>query len=294
MRRVVIQGIAGAYHEIAARRYFAPEPIVVTPSRTFSGLFKMVSADPELLGIVAVENSLAGSILPNLTLLRDSGVRITGECKLRISLNLMALPGQNIEDISEVLSHPVALMQCTDFFSRNPHIKVTESDDTAISARDISEKRLKGVGVIASSLAARLYGLNVLAAGVETNKRNFTRFLIVSANRSTRNMYMPGTADRGKATLVFTLAHRCGSLAAVLSELSLNDCNLMAIQSNPVIGREWEYLFYIDLVFNEYSGYLRAMESISGMCNELEVLGLYTEGEVYFEESTIADTINTI
>lgn len=294
MRRVVIQGIAGAYHEIVARNYFAPEQIVITPSRTFSGLFKLVSDDSELTGIVAVENSLAGSILPNLTLLHDSGVKIIGECKLRISLNLLTLPGQRVEDINEVLSHPVALKQCADFFEGYPHIKLTESEDTAMSAHLICKNGLKGVGVVASLLAAKLYGLSVVASGIETNKRNFTRFLVVSANRAMPATDMPELINKGKATLVFTLAHKQGSLASVLSVLASNACNLMMIQSNPVIGREWEYIFYIDLVYNDYQAYLCAIEVISGMCNELEVLGVYREGAVYFEEPVRDQDINEV
>lgn len=292
MRKVVIQGIAGAYHEIVARSYFAPEQIVITPSRTFSGLFKLVSADPQLTGIVAVENSLAGSILPNLTLLRDSGVKIIGECKLRISLNLLALPGQRVEDITEVFSHPVALKQCADFFERHTQIRLTESEDTAMSAHEISKNGLRGVGVVASLLAANLYRLNVIAPGIETNKRNFTRFLVVSADGSMSSTALPELTKEGKATLVFTLAHKCGSLASVLSVLSSNGCNLMMIQSNPVIGREWEYIFYIDLVYNDYTGYMNAIKTISGMCKELEVLGIYREGEVYYEEPATDQNIN--
>ncbi len=159
MKKVVIQGVPGAFHEIAARSYFSPEKINIVPCRTFSGLFDMVGSDPSLIGIVAVENSLAGSILPNLTLLRDSQVTITGECKLRIGMNLLALPGQSIDDIREVYSHPVALKQCTDFFRLHPNLKITESDDTAMSALEISNHQQNGVGVVASALAAKLYGL---------------------------------------------------------------------------------------------------------------------------------------
>jgi len=292
MKKVVIQGVPGAFHEIAARSYFAPGKINIIPCRTFSGLFEMVGSDPSLIGIVAVENSLAGSILPNLTLLRDSKVTITGECKLRIGMNLLALPGQSIDDIREVYSHPVALKQCTDFFKLHPKFKITPSDDTAMSALEISNRRQKGAGVVASALAAKLYGLNILASGIETNKRNFTRFLIVESAMAAQTKKQPIMKGQGKATLVFTLPHEQGSLVATLTMLAGKDCNLMMIQSNPVIGREWEYLFFIDLVFSDFSKYEMAIEEMKMTCNDLQVLGVYREGEVYSEENASGGEIN--
>ena len=245
----------------------------------------MVGSDPSLIGIVAVENSLAGSILPNLTLLKDSHVTVTGECKLRIGLNLLALPGQTMGDIMEVYSHPVALKQCTEFFRLHPKMKPTESDDTAMSALEINSNQIKGTGVVASALAAKIYGLQILAKGIETNKRNFTRFLIVESTASVQGREYTILKGRGKATLVFTLAHERGSLAAILTMLAEEECNLMMIQSNPVIGREWEYLFFIDLVFNDFDRYKMALEVMKRTCNELKELGVYHEGAVYSEEN---------
>lgn len=291
MKKVVIQGIPGAFHEIAARNYFASEKIHVIPSRTFAGLFKMISTDHELHGIVAVENSLAGSILPNLTLLKDSGVTITGECKLRIALNLLALPGQSITDIREVLSHPVALLQCTEFFKQYPEVRITESDDTAKSAMDIRRDQLRGVGVIASALAGQLYNLETLAQGIETNKRNFTRFFIVEGNPARNSVKKRGSKIKNKASIVFTLAHERGSLSVVLTMLAKMECNLMMIQSNPVIGREWEYLFYIDLLFSNSDKFSEALREMQKICNEVKVLGVYQAGEVYSEENSPAGEI---
>ncbi|MBE0674101.1 MAG: prephenate dehydratase [Bacteroidales bacterium] len=294
MKKVAIQGIPGAFHEIAARSYFSPEHIEIVPCRTFPGLFSMVAADKSMFGISAVENSLAGSILTNLTLLKDSGLTIIGECKLRISMNMMALPGQTAGEIGEVYSHPVALMQCGEYFSRHPWMKVSESDDTAMSAMDISIKRARGKGVIASSLAARHYNLNIIDAGIETNKRNFTRFFILSGNSDCSPLKEVEDAGTGKATLVFTLRHKQGMLSEVLTMLAAHGCNLMMIQSNPVIGHEWEYLFYIDLVFSHYSLFGGAMDKMQTMCNDLKILGIYHEGRVYSEEEApLYETIDT-
>ncbi len=278
-QQVAIQGVRGANHELAAHRYFKTDTVEVVPCLTFSELFEKVKNSPSLLGIVAIENTLVGSILPNYTLLKDSGLAIVGEYKLRIKHNLMALHGQRIEDLKEVHSHPMALMQCEGFFKQYPHIKLIESDDTALSAKEIAENKTPGIGAIASSLAAELYGLDILSHSIEDNKKNFTRFLIVSDKTRAEMSEITSGKAIDKASLAFSLDHEEGSLSKVLTILAFYNINLTKIQSNPVVGREWEYIFYIDLTFKSYTRYLQSLDAIRPLCNRLRVLGEYMQGE---------------
>lgn len=276
MKKIAIQGVQGANHEIAARAYFGDEPVEVMPCLTFQELFSRLKEQWDWYGIVAIENTLVGSILPNYTLLKDSGLQIIGEYKLRIRHNLMALHGETIEQMREVHSHPMAIMQCEAFFKDHPHIRLVESDDTALSAKWIAENQLKGIGAIASPLAAELYGLQTLSEGIETNKKNFTRFLIL-AQPSVQDLIRE--ADRiDKASLVFSLPHEEGSLSKVLTILAFYQVNLTKIQSNPVVGHEWEYLFYIDLTFNNYNRYQQSLDAIRPLCKKLKILGEYPAG----------------
>lgn len=277
-----MQGFRGSYHEIAARRYFGAD-VDVVPCLTFDEMFKMMEADTALSGIVAIENTVSGSILPNYTLIKNSGTFVSGECKLRISMNLLAYPGQDIDDIQEVRSHPLALLQCRDFFYNYPSIRLIDSVDTALSAKEISETELKGSGVVASKLSAELYGLEIIAAGIESNKRNFTRFLILDPKGNTSQREVERTDKTNKASIVFKLPHMKGTLVKLLSIFSENGCNLTTIQSNPILGSEWEYLFYADMIFDNYQYYLKAIEQASPHCSELGILGEYAEGEVFMD-----------
>lgn len=275
MKRVAIQGYSGAFHEIAAREFFQGEEIEILPCKTFRDLFNALSVDDQLLGIVAIENTIAGSLLPNHNMLRESGCLIIGEHKLRISHQLAALPGQTIADITEVHSHPIALMQCEDYLETLDGVRVVESDDTALSAREIAEKGIVGRAAICSRLAAELYGMNILAEDIETNKRNFTRFLIVAqpamAEVLTRDLPL------NKASMVFTLPHEEGSLAKVLSILSFYRINLTKIQSLPIIGREWEYQFYINLTFDNYERYKQSLDAVRPLLKDFQLLGEFVE-----------------
>lgn len=276
-KHVAIQGVPGANHELAAREYFKGENVEVVPCLTFHELFAKVKANPSIYGIVAIENTLVGSILPNYTLLKDSGLAVIGEYKLRIKHDLMALPGQRIEHLKEVHSHPMALMQCEGFFRNYPHIKLIESEDTALSARDIAEQQTKQMGAIASPIASKLYNLEVLSAGIEDNKKNFTRFLIVSDRAKTEVASLIEDGLANKSSIAFSLDHSEGSLSKVLTILAFYNVNLTKIQSNPVVGHEWEYIFYIDLTFKSYTRYLQALDAIRPLCNRLRVLGEYAE-----------------
>ena len=274
MIQVAIQGVEGCFHEVAARNYFAGEEVQSVECDTFDDLFERVEADKSLCGIVAIENTIAGSLLQNHELLRESNLAVVGEYKLRISHVLCALPGDTMESIREVHSHPIALMQCGDFLKRHPSFKVVERDDTAGSAREIAERGLHGHAAICSARAARRYGMEILEEGIETNKHNFTRFLLVAHTDTQSSMQTP---QPDKASLVFSLQHARGSLSKVLTILSFYDINLTKIQSLPIIGHEWEYRFYIDLTFDDAVRYNQAVAAILPLVSDLKTLGEYAE-----------------
>ena len=287
MKRVAIQGVEGANHQIAAEEYFQGEEVQVVPCNTFQELFQAVKEDESLYGIVAIENTLVGSINSNYTLLHESGLSVIGEYKLRIKHNLMALPGVKIEDLTEVHSHPMALAQCAPFFRNYPNIRLIESDDTALSAKEVAEKGLKTVGAIAPKIAANLYGLNILAKGIETNKKNFTRFLVVKDDRShieTAELLQKNKINRSSVVFSLPQAREGGSLSKILTVLAFYGLNLSKIQSNPVVGHEWEYLFYIDLTFDNYTRYIQALDAVRPLCGTLTVLGEYQMGRQSHEE----------
>jgi prephenate dehydratase len=274
-KKIVIQGGYGAFHEIAANYYFEGEEIEIMPRLTFKEVTRSLKKNNADYGIMAIENSLAGSILPNYSLLQDSNLRIIGEIYLRIEQNLVALPGQTIEQIREVYSHPMAILQCQDFFDAYPHIRLIESPDTALSAKDIRDNGLEGTGAIASSLAAEKYQLVIIAAGIETNKKNYTRFLIIVENNNHNIM----TEPVNKASIHFALAHKIGSLSKILSILSYYEINLTKIQSMPIIGKDWEYQFYIDVEIGDYSLYQKSLEAIKPFTSKLGILGEYQKGK---------------
>ncbi len=278
--KITIQGVAGCYHDAAARRYFEGCEVETIPCQSFPALFSTLALDASLLGIVAIENTIAGSLLPNHELLRQSNLRIIGEQKMRISHVLAALPGQSIDSLHEVNSHPMALMQCEQFLQRHPNLKVVERLDTADSAREIADDSLTGHAAICSELAANLYGLEILERGIETNKRNFTRFLIL-ADPLTASEIGPKECDVNKSSIVFTLPHSQGALSKVLTIFSFYDINLTKIQSTPIVGREWEYRFYVDLTFDSLVRYHQAIDAVRPLLNDLRILGEYTESNHY-------------
>ena len=273
--RVAIQGIKGSFHDIAAHRYFEGEEVELVCCDTFEQVFDEMSRDPQLLALVAIENTIAGSLLHNYELLRESGATIIGEHKLHISHSIMCLPDEDWDDLKEVNSHPVALMQCLDFLNKHRHLKKVEVSDTAGAAADISRGQLHGHAAICHKDAAEIYGMKVLQEGIETNKHNFTRFLVLANPQqaiSLRNLQ-----DVNKSSLVFTLPHEEGSLSAILSVLSFYKLNLTKIQSLPIIGKEWQYMFYIDLSFSDFTRYRQAINAISPLTSNLKLLGEYHE-----------------
>ena len=276
MKKVAIQGIAGSFHDIATREYFNNEEIEIVPCETFKELFSTIRKDNSIIGTLAIENTIAGSLLQNHNLLKESGLKIAGEHKLRIKHSFAGLPGQDVPDIKEVYSHPIALMQCGDFLEQHKHIKAVESDDTASSAKRISDEKAQGRAAICSELAAEIYGLKILAKGIETNKKNFTRFLIIADSWLAEELNKNKRPN--KSSLVFTLPHEEGSLAHVLSILSYYNMNLTKIQSLPIIGHEWEYQFYVNLRFEQYLRYRQALDAITPLTRDLQILGEYEEG----------------
>ncbi|MDH8700828.1 prephenate dehydratase [Dysgonomonadaceae bacterium PH5-43] len=278
MKTVAIQGVEGAYHEIAARDYFRQEygeEIEILPCQKFKDVISVIKKDPNIIGLMAIENTIAGSLLQNHELIRESDFLVIGEKKIRISHCLVALPGETLDTITEINSHPIALMQCGEYISTLPNVKVVEGEDTALSAKKIAEEKLTGHAAVCSKYAAQLYGLNILEEGIETNKRNFTRFLLL-AERWLAEELIDETAAN-KSSVVFTLPHTEGSLSKVLTILSFYDVNLTKIQSLPIVGREWEYLFYVDLTFSNYMKYKQGLDAVRPLTKDFKILGEYKE-----------------
>jgi len=272
MEKLAIQGIRGSFHEEAAILYFGKEfqPIECMDFRSLVNRVGLGQAD---FGVMAVENSLAGGMLPNFSLIRNASLQIVGEIYLRISQHLMALPGQSIAELMEVRSHPMALMQTEDFFLKHPDIRLVESYDTALSAREISEDRLSGTGAVGSEQAARIYGLSILASSIETNKENFTRFLVIGPEAATLDKHLPV-----KASVAFIAPHVPGGLVKVLNPLAEAGVNLSMLQSLPLIGSTWEYIFHADMLFNDLEHARRIISELGNSLPKVWVMGLYHPG----------------
>lgn len=277
--RVAIQGGNASFHDIAARNYF-PKISKVINCDTFKEVFECLKNDKADVAVLAIENAIAGSILGNYTLMKDYGFPIIGEIKLKIIMNLMALPGQKIEDLKIVRSHYMALMQCAEFLEKYPHIKIEEGVDTADSARDIRAENQVGVGAIAGMYAAELYNLEVLAESIETFKQNYTRFMIIGKTPN------KDSEELEKATLSFQLHNEVGSLSKVLSLFNEFDINMTKIQSLPRLGFPDEYTFYVDCDWKEYNDFKESIKKIKTMVSDLQVLGVYKKGDVFYGNSS--------
>ena len=272
MKKVAIQGYKGCFHEEAARTFYAQSGLVpdILECDTFEDLYRALENEAADAAVMAIENTVSGGLIHNFELLRRYDRKIKGEVYLRIKQNLMALPGQSIEDIKEVRTHYMAINQTRDFFEREcPWITLVESEDTAKSAAEIAGNKLFGVGAVASSLAADLYSLEILRESIETYKQNFTRFLIFD-----EAVTLPESAI-DKASICFTLPHKPGSLAHILTILSFYDMNLTRIQSLPIPGREWQYFFYVDIKFDDYKRYRQALSAVRPLIDDLNILGEY-------------------
>lgn len=276
VRNVAIQGIEGSFHHIAAESYYNSKVNLIPCSR-FEAIFKHLDNRTANRAIIAIENSVAGTILPNYALLRNGNYKIVGEVFLRIKHQLLTLDNQSIGDIKKVFSHPMALLQCQDFFSQYPHIRLIESDDTAASAKRLAENPEAGVAVIASEKAGEIFGLTNIAQDIEDNKRNFTRFLVLDAD----NNFYAENERVNKASISFHLGHAVGSLAKVLTLLASENLNLVKIQSLPIVGREWEYFFHLDMEFSQYENYKNGLKKIEPFINDLQILGQYQKGQTF-------------
>ena len=264
--KVGIQGVKGSYHHLVAQNYF--ESIELVECMTFDELTKSIVKGECDIAVMAIENSIAGSILPNYTLIDENNVFISGESNFNINHNLLSLSNQDINDIKEVHSHPMALLQCSKFFSKYPSIKLIETNDTALFAKNISENKLEGLGAIASIESAKMYGLKVLSESIQTIKNNVTRFVIVESKIS-------DAKDFTKASLKFVLDHKRGSLASVLNVMSDCSLNLTKIQSIPVIITPGKYAFFVDITFDKTDDYYKAISIIKIMAQEFKILGEY-------------------
>ncbi len=271
---VAIQGVKGSFHHIVSKEFF-DKPVAIIECMTFDSVVDALIKEECDAAIMALENSIAGSIIPNYALIDDHQLHIVGEHYLDIQHNLMALPNQSIEDIQEVYSHPMALLQCKDFFKDYPHIKLVEDKDTAEVAERIQKQGLKNIGAIASVLAAEIFELDILAHSIQTIKHNETRFAIVKRTNSEVPEH-----EISKASLKFEADHKRGSLAAILNVMSDCKLNLTKIQSLPIIKTPWKYAFFVDVTFDVYADFLKAKSLIEIMSPSFKLLGEYKNAKL--------------
>lgn len=272
--KIAIQGIRGSNHHQVAKDYYG-DKIDLVECLSFDFLVDQLLNGAADKGVMAIENSIAGSIIPNYNLIYHNGLHIIGEQYLNIHHNMMVLKGQTIEDITEVRSHPMALLQCKDFFRQYPQIKLMEDVDTAETAKRIQEGQLKHVAAIAPNVAAELYGLDIVSSDIQTIQNNSTRFIIVK----TKNKELP-KEDINKATVRFITDHKRGSLAAMLNVMSDCNLNLTKIQSLPIIQTPWKYAFFVDVTFDGYDNFEKAKALLNIMSEDFKVLGEYKNGRV--------------
>lgn len=280
MNKVAIQGIKGSFHHQVANQYFGNE-LDLTACMTFAEIPHLLKQNKVTSAVMAIENTIAGSLLPNYKLIDEHDLNIVGEIYLPIHHQLLALPGQTIRDIKEVHSHPMALQQCEVFFEQYPHITLIESKDTAESAMKIAQSQLYGVGAIASAMAGMLYGLETIAADIHTYKNNTSRFFVVQFNNQ------PLTITPNKATLKLTLAHEVGSLLNVLQLFADHQMNLSKIQSLPLKNTPFQYAFFIDVEFDDYEVYKKCLSSMKNKTTAIKILGEYLKSEKVVNRLTV-------
>ena len=271
--KVSIQGYEGSFHQVAAQQFFGKQAEVI-PCATFKDVVKIAGNKKESDGgVMAIENSIAGSILPNYNLLQKSNLKIAGEIYLQIRQNLMVNPGVKLEDIREVHSHPMAIQQCLAYLDKYDW-KLIETEDTALSAKHIQQHRSKHIAAIASKLAADLFGLNMIAPNIHTMKNNYTRFLILQREDSVMTI-----EDANKASVNFHTDHSRGSLAKVLTAISDGGINLSKLQSFPIPGSDWRYSFHADMEFDTIDQFNKVIDAIKPMTEEVKVYGVYRKGK---------------
>jgi prephenate dehydratase len=269
---VSIQGYEGSFHQLAARHFFGRQ-VEVLPCDTFREVVKTAKSGVASAAVMAIENSIAGSILPNYQLIKQSGLRVMGEVFLQIRQHLMVNPGVKLEDIKEVHSHHMALQQCLQYLD-GFHWKLVETEDTALSAKHIRQHRMKHAAAIAGRLAAELYGMEIIAPNIHTMKQNYTRFLLLS-----KDTKAPAIKDADKASIQFQTNHTRGSLAKVLTVIAEGGINLSKLQSFPIPGSDFKYQFHADMEFESIGQYQQVMEKIQNLTEEVKVYGVYKRGE---------------
>ncbi len=271
--KVSIQGFEGSFHQEAAQQFFGKQ-VEVIPCATFREVVKIASNKKESTGgVMAIENSIAGSILPNYNLLQKSSLQIIGEIYLQIKQNLLVNRGVTLEDIREVHSHPMAIQQCFAFLDKY-NWKLVETEDTALSARLIHQHKSKHIAAIASKLAAELFDLDNIAPNIHTMRNNYTRFLILEPVSSNRII-----EDANKASVNFHTDHSKGSLAKVLSKIAEDEINLSKLQSFPIPGSDWKYSFHADMEFESLEQFNKVIEDIKPLTEEVKVYGVYKKGK---------------
>lgn len=273
--KVAIQGIATSFHEVAAMTYFQ-EPIETVECLSFHALCESLKTGESDFAVMAIENSIAGSILPNYFLLQEYHFSIIGEVYLPIHMHLLALPGVKLNEIRSIESHPMAIRQCNDFLFRLKNVEVRESDDTAVSAKKVKEKKLTDTAAIANEYAAKKFGLQILEKRIETHKKNFTRFLIL-----TKGIHV--IKESNKASLCFEVANEVGSLAEALMTLKSNQINLSKIQSIPIVGKPSEYSIHIDVEWKRRKNYDDAIKQVLRQVRNLNVLGEYKKAKIEYK-----------
>ena len=271
-KTIAIQGAEGSNHHKVARDFYGTS-IALKECMSFDALVDSLLDASANVGVMALENTIAGSIIPNYALIDSNNLHIIGEEYLNIHHHLMCLKGQKIENIKEVWSHPMALLQCKEFFKKYPHIKLVEDVDTADVAKRISNENLAGIGAIAPKIAAEIFGLEIIEDEIQTIKENATRFVIVQTDAPNNK-----NEEINKASLKFQLNHKRGSLAAILNVLSDCKMSLTKIQSLPVIDTPWKYSFFVDVTFENYKEYEKAKVILEIMAEEFKVLGTYKNG----------------
>jgi prephenate dehydratase len=271
--RVSIQGYEGSFHQVAARQFFGKN-VEVIPCATFRELVKIAANDKESNGgVMAIENSIAGSILPNYNLLQKSSLQIIGEIYLPIKQQLLVNPGVKLEDIREVHSHHMAIQQCLEYLDQF-NWKLVETEDTALSAKHIHQHRSKHIAAIASKLAADLFELDVLAPNIHTMTNNYTRFLVLQPQETAQ-----AVEGANKASVNFHTDHSRGSLAKVLTRIADGGINLSKLQSFPIPGSDWLYSFHADMEFDTIDQFNEVIEKMKPITAELKIYGVYKNGK---------------
>ncbi len=283
-KKIIIQGIKGCFHQEAAQKYFDTTAVDTVPSDSFDQLADILQAhESDHLAIMAIENSIAGSLLQNYRILREREFKVVGEVYLRIKHNLMAIAGQTIADIREVSSHPMAINQCLEYFAQYPNIKLIKSEDTALAARQVAEKATPGIGAIASKSAAEIYGLDIIGKGIETSKENYTRFFIIQGKNQVKEI----DPLYNKASIYIRVLDQPGCLLKAMDIIAEHHINISKLQSYPVLGKLNEYYFYLDLEFAEAGQYEAVMELLPTVTTVLKELGTYQKASVYDHQAII-------